>query len=56
MDVKLFRSGTRKWRIGLINGPNMPNLHNRSPDVYGPPQTIEQLEQRNVKLAEGLGV
>lgn len=56
MDVSLFRSGTRRWRIGLINGPNMPNLHNRSPDVYGPPQTIGQLEERNVRLGEALGV
>jgi len=56
MDIRHFRTTETRWQIGLINGPNMPNLINRSPDVYGPPQTIEHLEQRVVSLGGELGV
>lgn len=56
LDIGLFRTTTRRWRIGLINGPNMPNLHNRSPKVYGPSQTIQKLEERVTNIGDGLGV
>jgi len=56
LSLDLFRSKKTNWQIGLINGPNMPNLHNRSAEWYGPRQTIQELEQRVAKLGEGLGV
>lgn len=54
--TKLFRTRDVNWQIGLINGPNMPNLINRSPEWYGPSQTIQQLEERVVGLGTALGV
>jgi 3-dehydroquinate dehydratase-2 len=56
LSLDLFRSKNTNWQIGLINGPNMPNLHNRSAEWYGPRQTIQELEQRVAKLGEALGV
>ena len=56
LDISLFRTRDVRWRIGLINGPNMPNLINRAPAVYGPPQTIQQLEDRVTRMGDALGV
>lgn len=56
LDIGLFRTKDINWQIGLINGPNMPNLHNRSPEWYGERQTIQELEERIVKLGAALGV
>ena len=56
ISKSFFRSTETDWQIGLINGPNMPNLINRSPEWYGPSQTIEQLEERVCNLGQGLGV
>lgn len=44
MNVPTFRSSDKLWRIGVVNGTNMPNLINRNPAVFGTPQTIEALE------------
>ncbi len=53
--VRLSRPGDRAWRIGLVNGPNMPNIGRRNPKDYGG-LTIEQLEQHVRDTACGLGV
>lgn len=51
-----LRTGARRWRVAVINGPNMSNLVNRDPGRFGPPQTIEALEQWIVGIGEGLGL
>ena len=56
MTAQTFRSTSRAWRIGLINGTNMPNLINRNPAVFGKPQTIQDLEQWVVGAGAALGV
>ena len=51
-----LRSGTRAWRIAVINGANMSNLVNRDPERFGPPQTIEALEKSIVDTGAELGL
>lgn len=46
----------RRWKIGVINGPNMPNLGRRDQKIYGPISSIEALEQLVGRHAELLGV
>lgn len=53
--LALLRSGTTKWHIGMINGPNMANLNNRDPSRFGTPGTFADLERRVAAIAEGLG-
>jgi 3-dehydroquinate dehydratase II len=53
--LALLRSGTTKWRIGMINGPNMVNLNNRDPSRFGTQGTIEELEKRVAAITEVLG-
>ena len=54
--LSALRSGRRRWRIGLINGPNMLRLEKRERDRFGTVGTIKDLEARVATLAEGLGV
>ena len=51
----LLRSGERCWRIGMINGPNMPNLEKRERLRFGSTGSIGDLEARVRALAEALG-
>ena len=51
-----LRAGSRQWRIAVINGANMSNLVNRDPVRFGPPQTIEALEQGIVATGAALGM
>lgn len=53
--VGLSRPGEQRWRIGLVNGPNMSNIGGRNPKDYGG-LTLEQLEQRVRDTASELGV
>ncbi|MBO9577466.1 MAG: 3-dehydroquinate dehydratase [Microbacteriaceae bacterium] len=55
VDLLRLRSGDTRWRIGMINGPNMPNLDQRDPMDYGG-TTIAQLDARVAELAGWLGV
>lgn len=52
----VIRSGRKRWRVGLINGPNMAHLENREKERFGSVGTIKDLEARVRDLAEGLGV
>jgi 3-dehydroquinate dehydratase-2 len=54
--LSVIRTTDRKWRIGLINGPNMPNLANRPRTSKGTPLSIAALERRIERLARALGV
>ncbi len=54
--LNVIRTGRRGWRIGLLNGPNMPNLGKRELARFGDVGTIHDLEARLVRLAEALQV
>ena len=51
-----IRSGRRRWRIGLINGPNMLHLEKRERERFGSVGTINDLERSVAALAAALGV
>jgi 3-dehydroquinate dehydratase-2 len=51
-----LRTGTRAWRIAVINGTNMAHLIHRDPDRFGPPQTIGQLEAWVIGIGATLGL
>ena len=51
-----IRTGDRRWRIGMVSGPNMPNLQNRERARFGDVGTLADLEDRVRQLAEALGV
>ncbi|MTD14826.1 type II 3-dehydroquinate dehydratase [Nakamurella sp. YIM 132087] len=48
--------GARRWRIGVIDGPNMPNLGNRSQKIYGPIRSLADLQDLVRRTADDLGV
>lgn len=56
VDSPLRPSGSRRWRIAVINGPNMPNLGQRDPKIYGPIRSLADLEQLVETFADTLGV
>jgi 3-dehydroquinate dehydratase-2 len=49
-------AGARRWRIAVIDGPNMPNLGNRSEKIYGPIRSLEDLQALVRQAADALGV
>jgi 3-dehydroquinate dehydratase II len=51
-----IRSTDRRWRIGMVSGPNMPNLEHRERARFGDVGTLADLESRVRLLAEALGV
>jgi 3-dehydroquinate dehydratase-2 len=54
--LRIIRTGDRRWRIGLLNGPNMPNLGRREHARFGAVRSLRELEDRAMQLAEALGV
>jgi 3-dehydroquinate dehydratase-2 len=56
VSVPTLRTSDKVWRIGVVNGTNMPNLINRNPAVFGTPQTIDDLESWLVDVGRALGV
>ena len=54
--LRVIRTGDRRWRIGLLNGPNMPNLGRREQARFGSVRSLRELEDRVGQLAEALGV
>lgn len=48
--------GARRWRIAVINGPNMPNLGHRDAKIYGPIRSLADLETLVAEFGELLGV
>jgi 3-dehydroquinate dehydratase II len=54
-ELSAIRTGDRRWRIGLLNGPNMLHLEKREKDRFGSVGTIKDLELRVARLAEALG-
>lgn len=51
-----LRSTDQRWRIGMLNGPNMPNLGHRDRVVYGDLESMAALVNRISQLCDGLGV
>ena len=51
-----LRSSDRRWELGMINGPNMPNLGRRDRRVYGAVENIEELVKRVERLCAELGI
>lgn len=49
-------AGARRWRIAVINGPNMPNLGRRDEAIYGPIRSIADLERYVESFADRIGV
>jgi 3-dehydroquinate dehydratase-2 len=45
-----------RWRVGVIDGPNMPNLGNRDEAIYGPIRSLQDLQAFVAQFAEHLGV
>jgi 3-dehydroquinate dehydratase II len=54
--IDVLRSGSRRWRLGMINGPNMSNLKRRDPLIYGAVSDLSQIEEQVRALASALGV
>lgn len=46
----------RRWRIGVIDGPNMPNLGRRDQAIYGPIRSLADLQEFVAAFARTLGV
>lgn len=44
------------WRIGVINGPNMPNLGHRDQGIYGPIDSLTSLEELVERHSALIGV
>jgi 3-dehydroquinate dehydratase II len=51
-----LRTGSRRWRIGMVNGPNLPNLGRRERARFGDVGSLAELEDRVRQLAQALGV
>lgn len=45
-----------RWTIGVIDGPNMPNLGHRSEKIYGPIRSLADLQALVRETAAELGV
>lgn len=56
MKFQLREESAQRWRIGVINGPNMPNLGNRDKEIYGPIRSLADLEELVSGFAEILGI
>jgi 3-dehydroquinate dehydratase II len=48
--------GARRWRIAVIDGPNMPNLGARDPGIYGPIRSLADLQAFVRSVADAVGV
>ena len=51
-----IRTGAQRWRVGMINGPNMVRLERREKERFGSVGTIADLERRVATIAGALGV
>lgn len=55
-DVTIPRSGDRRHRIAVIDGPNMSNLGARSKKIYGGLGSLDELKALVRDFGTGLGV
>ncbi len=54
--LSVLRSGRNRWRVGMINGPNMSNLRKRDRSIYGAVDDLAQIEDQMRALAAALEV
>lgn len=54
--MSLRPTTARRWRIGVIDGPNMPNLGARDRDLYGPIGSLAELHGFVAGIAGEIGV
>lgn len=54
--MRLRSEGARRWRIAVIDGPNMPNLGRRDEAIYGPIRSLADLQDLVRDFAAELGV
>jgi 3-dehydroquinate dehydratase-2 len=56
-DFAALRSdGAQRWTIAVIDGPNMPNLGARDEGIYGPIESLADLQAFVVRVATAVGV
>lgn len=56
MSGRLRPERARRWKIGVINGPNMPNLGHRDKRIYGSIASLADLESLVSDFADAIGV
>jgi 3-dehydroquinate dehydratase-2 len=56
VGIDKLRAGSYRWRIAVIDGPNMPNLGRRSRTIYGPIKSLADLQSLVREAADELGV
>ena len=56
MTTTLRGPDARRWHVGVINGPNMPNLGRRDRRIYGPIASLDDLEALVAEFAERIGI
>jgi len=57
MDLRQLRlENATRWKIAVIDGPNMSNLGNRSKAIYGPIRSIGDLQQLVRDTADEIGI
>lgn len=56
MANSFFRSTDTRWRIGVIDGPNMVNLGRRDKGTYGEIDSYESLRQLTQRTGDELDV
>jgi 3-dehydroquinate dehydratase-2 len=54
--LSVLRTSENRWRVGMINGPNMSNLKKRDPAIYGAVDDLAQVEEQMQALAAALEV
>jgi len=51
-----FRRTDKRWKIGIIDGPNMSNLGRRDPETFGTIDSWDTLRQLTQDTAKELGI
>lgn len=56
MSLSLRGPDARRWRISVIDGPNMPNLGRRDKGIYGPIKSLDDLQTLVRAFGDEIGV
>ena len=56
MSLSLRGPDARRWRISVIDGPNMPNLGRRDKGIYGPIKSLNDLQTLVRAFGDEIGV
>jgi 3-dehydroquinate dehydratase-2 len=55
-EPRAARPGTTRWRVALLNGPNMTNLGKRDQQIYGTIGSLQELEDTVRAVGSSLGI